>query len=156
MTGHMTILFLCIIEKQVRIGQTLRIRIGPLKGYLCRVIVLCRNDVTVKLDSQQKVLTVKCEHLSEVQAKGTTARLVGKGFVYIEAERQCHINEVTSDSPGDFDQLVHWHVMVLLIMAVNNTTKKVTVKLIPRIDLQALAAKLALERMGHVDEIVNT
>ncbi|KAK7269725.1 hypothetical protein RIF29_22460 [Crotalaria pallida] len=56
------------------IGQTLRIRIGPLKGYLCRVIALRRNDVTVKLDSQQKVLTVKCEHLSEVQAKGTAAR----------------------------------------------------------------------------------
>jgi len=39
------------------IGQTLRIRIGPLKGYLCRVIALRRTDVTVKLDSQQKVLT---------------------------------------------------------------------------------------------------
>lgn len=39
------------------IGQTLRIRIGPLKGYLCRVIALRRSDVTVKLDSQQKVLT---------------------------------------------------------------------------------------------------
>jgi len=81
------------------IGQTLRIRIGPLKGYLCRVIALRRSDVTVKLDSQQKVLTglfmtrtlvyfsfdildhcleqfvqkifftVKCEHLSEVQGK---------------------------------------------------------------------------------------
>jgi len=39
------------------IGQTLRIRIGPLKGYICRVIALRRADVTVKLDSQQKVLT---------------------------------------------------------------------------------------------------
>ncbi|XP_068491246.1 protein RNA-directed DNA methylation 3 isoform X2 [Phaseolus vulgaris] len=53
------------------IGQTLRIRIGPLKGYLCRVIALRRTDVTVKLDSQQKVLTVKCEHLSEVQGRST-------------------------------------------------------------------------------------
>ncbi|XP_057732820.1 protein RNA-directed DNA methylation 3 isoform X2 [Arachis stenosperma] len=53
------------------IGQTLRIRIGPLKGYLCRVIALRRYDVTVKLDSQQRVLTVKCEHLSEVQGKST-------------------------------------------------------------------------------------
>ncbi|KAL2947974.1 hypothetical protein AAZX31_20G100800 [Glycine max] len=53
------------------IGQTLRIRIGPLKGYICRVIALRRADVTVKLDSQQKVLTVKCEHLSEVQGKST-------------------------------------------------------------------------------------
>lgn len=39
------------------IGQTLRIRVGPLKGYLCRVIAIRRSDVTVKLDSQQKVLT---------------------------------------------------------------------------------------------------
>ncbi|XP_057428004.1 protein RNA-directed DNA methylation 3 isoform X2 [Lotus japonicus] len=53
------------------IGQTLRIRIGPLKGYLCRVIAIRRSDVTVKLDSQQKVLTVKSEHLSEVQGKST-------------------------------------------------------------------------------------
>ncbi|XP_019441366.1 PREDICTED: protein RNA-directed DNA methylation 3 [Lupinus angustifolius] len=59
------------------IGQTLRIRIGPLKGYLCRVIALRRTDVTVKLDSQQKVLTVKCEHLSEVQGKGTAVSTRG-------------------------------------------------------------------------------
>ncbi|KAE9618766.1 putative translation protein SH3 [Lupinus albus] len=59
------------------IGQTLRIRIGPLKGYLCRVIALCRSDVTVNLDSQQKVLTVKCEHLSEVQGKGTAVSTRG-------------------------------------------------------------------------------
>ena len=39
------------------IGQTLRIRVGPLKGYLCRVIAVRRSDVTVKLDSKQKVLT---------------------------------------------------------------------------------------------------
>ncbi|KAK7267785.1 hypothetical protein RIF29_20464 [Crotalaria pallida] len=204
------------------VGQTLRIRTGPLKGYLYRVIVLRRNDVTVKLDSQQKVLTVKCEHLSEVQAKGTAAsmlillhpsgklnaQLAGKGFVYIEAERQCHINEacngitgiyVTRVQPVPSNEVSHlfsvrprnneiavgtWaHVKsghykgdIAQIVAVNNTTKKVTVKLIPRIDLQALAAKLsfidkfrynakraslvqsrikALERMGHVDEIVN-
>ncbi|RDX94228.1 Protein RNA-directed DNA methylation 3, partial [Mucuna pruriens] len=59
------------------IGQTLRIRIGPLKGYLCRVIALRRSDVTVKLDSQQKVLTVKCEHLSEVQGKSTAISTSG-------------------------------------------------------------------------------
>ncbi|XP_058768688.1 protein RNA-directed DNA methylation 3 isoform X3 [Vicia villosa] len=53
------------------IGQTLRIRIGPLKGYLCRVTGIRRSDVTVKLDSQQKFLTVKSEHLSVVQGKST-------------------------------------------------------------------------------------
>ncbi|KAJ1436249.1 Transcription elongation factor Spt5, NGN domain [Sesbania bispinosa] len=58
-------------------GKTLRIRIGPLKGYLCRVIALRRSDVTVKLDSQQKVLTVKCEHLSEVQGKSTAMSTSG-------------------------------------------------------------------------------
>jgi len=39
------------------IGQTLRIRKGPLKGYLCRVVGIYRSDVTVKLDSLVKVIT---------------------------------------------------------------------------------------------------
>ena len=39
------------------IGQSLRIRMGPLKGYLCSVLAVYRFDVTVKLDSVQKVLT---------------------------------------------------------------------------------------------------
>ncbi|GAV92176.1 LOW QUALITY PROTEIN: KOW domain-containing protein/Spt5-NGN domain-containing protein, partial [Cephalotus follicularis] len=54
------------------IGQTLRIRIGPLKGYICRVIAIRYSDVTVKLDSQQKVLTVKSEHLAEVRGKSSS------------------------------------------------------------------------------------
>ncbi|XP_061363980.1 protein RNA-directed DNA methylation 3 [Gastrolobium bilobum] len=64
-------------DNMFSIGQTLRIRIGPLKGYLCRVIALRRSDVTVKLDSRQKVLTVKCEHLSEVQGKNTASSTSG-------------------------------------------------------------------------------
>ncbi|KAJ4720705.1 Transcription elongation factor Spt5 [Melia azedarach] len=51
------------------VGQTLRIRVGPLKGYLCRVLAVRYSDVTVKLDSQQKILTVKSEHLAEVRGK---------------------------------------------------------------------------------------
>ncbi|KAF9622414.1 hypothetical protein IFM89_031217 [Coptis chinensis] len=51
------------------VGQTLRIRIGPLKGHLCRVVAIYRSDITVKVDSQTKVLSVKCEHLSEVGMK---------------------------------------------------------------------------------------
>ncbi|KAK4385688.1 protein RNA-directed DNA methylation 3 [Sesamum angolense] len=51
------------------VGQSLRIRVGPLKGYLCRVLAVRRSDVIVKLDSQQKILTVKSEHLSEVRGK---------------------------------------------------------------------------------------
>jgi hypothetical protein len=86
------------------IGQTLRIRVGPLKGYLCRVLAIRHSDVTVKLDSQHKVLTgllmmglflfcwmwfghcydlspyvgipaVKSEHLSEVRGKSSTMSL---------------------------------------------------------------------------------
>ncbi|XP_010032136.2 protein RNA-directed DNA methylation 3 isoform X1 [Eucalyptus grandis] len=53
------------------VGQTLRIRVGPLKGYLCRVIAVRRSDITVKLDSQQKVLTVKSEHLAELRGRST-------------------------------------------------------------------------------------
>ncbi|XP_056847495.1 protein RNA-directed DNA methylation 3 isoform X2 [Raphanus sativus] len=49
------------------IGQKLRIRVGPLKGYLCRVIGLRYSDITVKLDSQHKIFTVKSEHLAEVR-----------------------------------------------------------------------------------------
>ncbi|XP_073016419.1 uncharacterized protein [Primulina eburnea] len=51
------------------VGQSLRIRVGPLKGYLCRVLAVRRSDVTVKLDSQKKILTVKSEHLSEVRGR---------------------------------------------------------------------------------------
>ncbi|TXG49433.1 hypothetical protein EZV62_025308 [Acer yangbiense] len=51
------------------VGQALRIRVGPLKGYLCRVLAIRYSDVTVKLDSQQKVLTVRSEHLAEVRGK---------------------------------------------------------------------------------------
>ncbi|KAI4373052.1 hypothetical protein MLD38_011220 [Melastoma candidum] len=53
------------------IGQTLRIRVGPLKGYLCRVIAIRRSEVTVKLDSQQRVLTVKSEHLAELRVRNS-------------------------------------------------------------------------------------
>ncbi|XP_022765470.1 protein RNA-directed DNA methylation 3 isoform X2 [Durio zibethinus] len=55
------------------VGQTLRIRVGPLKGYLCRVLAVRYSDVTVKLDSKQKVLAVKNEHLAEVQGKSFAA-----------------------------------------------------------------------------------
>lgn len=74
------------------VGQSLRIRIGPLKGYICRVLAVRRSDVTVKLDSKHKIITgmlantwihvfdvmlqskgvlflVKSEHLSEVRGR---------------------------------------------------------------------------------------
>ncbi|KAE8732383.1 Pectin lyase-like superfamily protein isoform 1 [Hibiscus syriacus] len=61
------------IDGMFSIGQTLRIRVGPLKGYLCRVLAVYRSDVTVKVGSKQKVLKVKNEHLAEVQGKSTAA-----------------------------------------------------------------------------------
>uniref|UniRef100_A0A0D9WID6 KOW domain-containing protein n=1 Tax=Leersia perrieri TaxID=77586 RepID=A0A0D9WID6_9ORYZ len=44
-------------EQLFSIGEMLRIRKGPLKGYLCRVVRIFRNDVTVKLDSLLKIVT---------------------------------------------------------------------------------------------------
>ncbi|XP_021745367.1 protein RNA-directed DNA methylation 3-like isoform X2 [Chenopodium quinoa] len=57
------------------VGQSVRIRIGPLKGYLCRVLAVRYSDVTVKLDSKHKVLTVKREHLSEVRGKNSASAI---------------------------------------------------------------------------------
>ncbi|CAN8257190.1 unnamed protein product [Cochlearia groenlandica] len=59
------------------IGQKLRIRVGPLKGYLCRVIALRYSEVTVKLDSQHKIFTVKSEHLAEVRDRNTVLSTSG-------------------------------------------------------------------------------
>ncbi|KAM0937231.1 putative ribosomal protein L2, domain 2 [Dioscorea sansibarensis] len=56
-------------EQTYAIGQTLRIRKGPLKGYLCRVVGVYRSDVTVKLDSLAKVLTVNENLLSLANLK---------------------------------------------------------------------------------------
>ncbi|XP_019198592.1 PREDICTED: protein RNA-directed DNA methylation 3 isoform X3 [Ipomoea nil] len=57
------------------VGQSVRIRVGPLKGFICRVLAVRQSDVTVKLDSRQKILTVKSEHLSEVHGKSSTISL---------------------------------------------------------------------------------
>ncbi|KAL2324054.1 hypothetical protein Fmac_023112 [Flemingia macrophylla] len=100
------------------IGQSLRIRIGPLKGYLCRVIGLRRSDVTVKLDSQQKVLTVKCEHLSEVQAK-STAVSTSFSMCYISGDPDSSSSKpfdllATEGSSGDmyFENWKGWNIGV--------------------------------------------
>ncbi|RLN00074.1 protein RNA-directed DNA methylation 3 [Panicum miliaceum] len=57
-------------EQLFSIGQMLRIRKGPLKGYLCRVVRIFRNDVTVKLDSLLKIVTVQAEFLSVPANRG--------------------------------------------------------------------------------------
>ncbi|KAD7479995.1 hypothetical protein E3N88_03131 [Mikania micrantha] len=57
------------------VGQPCRIRVGPLKGYMCRVMAIRYSDITVKLDSQHKILTVKAEHLAEVREKTSVVSL---------------------------------------------------------------------------------
>ncbi|AQK94713.1 Protein RNA-directed DNA methylation 3 [Zea mays] len=57
-------------EQLFSIGQMLRIRKGPLKGYLCRVVRIFRNDVTVKLDSLLKIVTVQADLLSVPANRG--------------------------------------------------------------------------------------
>uniref|UniRef100_A0A1D1Y2K9 Putative transcription elongation factor SPT5 1 n=1 Tax=Anthurium amnicola TaxID=1678845 RepID=A0A1D1Y2K9_9ARAE len=56
-------------DQPFTVGQTLRIRVGPLKGYLCRVVRIYRSDVTVKLDSLAKLITVNCNNLSDRNIK---------------------------------------------------------------------------------------
>ncbi|KAF8715860.1 hypothetical protein HU200_026817 [Digitaria exilis] len=57
-------------EQLFSVGQMLRIKKGPLKGYLCRVVKIFRNDVTVKLDSLLKIVTVQAEFLSVPANRG--------------------------------------------------------------------------------------
>ncbi|KAJ0470383.1 putative ribosomal protein L2, domain 2 [Helianthus annuus] len=58
-------------KEGLSVGQACRIRVGPLKGYMCRVMAIRYSDITVKLDSQHKILTVKSEHLVEVREKSS-------------------------------------------------------------------------------------
>ncbi|RVW12274.1 Protein RNA-directed DNA methylation 3 [Vitis vinifera] len=65
----------------------------------------------------------------DLQSLGTKLQIISafsvehvKGFIYIEADKQCDINE---------------------IVVVSDAQKKATVKLIPRIDLQAMAEKFS-------------
>ncbi|KAL6620493.1 hypothetical protein ACP70R_035632 [Stipagrostis hirtigluma subsp. patula] len=64
-------------EQLFSIGQMLRIRKGPLKGYLCRVVRIFRNDVTVKLDSLLKIVTVQAEFLSVPSNRGDSGAPAG-------------------------------------------------------------------------------
>nr|XP_043631460.1 protein RNA-directed DNA methylation 3 isoform X2 [Erigeron canadensis] len=59
------------------VGQPCRIRVGPLKGYICRVMAIRYSDITVKLDSQHKILTVKAEHLAELKGKSSGVSIGG-------------------------------------------------------------------------------
>jgi len=62
-------------KEGLSVGQSCRIRVGPLKGYMCRVMAIRYSDITVKLDSKHKILTVKSEHLVEVREKSAAISL---------------------------------------------------------------------------------
>lgn len=84
---------------------------GPMKGYLCRVLAVYRSEITVKLDSHREILrglalvsyswfyfrgrlhlccnfsyvlffAVKCEHLSKVHGESSAVSL-GYAFKYL-------------------------------------------------------------------------
>jgi len=66
-------------EQLFQVGEMLRIRKGPLKGYLCRVVRIFRNDVTVKLDSLLKIVTVQAEFLSVPVKRGDNSSSAPSG-----------------------------------------------------------------------------
>ncbi|KAL1828017.1 hypothetical protein ACET3Z_006429 [Daucus carota] len=51
------------------VGQSLKIRMGPLKGYCCQIVELSHSEIMVKLDSQPNAHAVKPEHLLGVQER---------------------------------------------------------------------------------------
>ncbi|BAT75072.1 hypothetical protein VIGAN_01287300 [Vigna angularis var. angularis] len=146
------------------------------------VMELMPNIWKVKCTVGRERLSALClmQKFADLFSLGTVLKIKSafavdhmKGFVYIEAERQCDINEACQGIPGIYVTRVAlvpnsevYHLFsvrnrtpeisegmwarikggnykgdLAQVVAVNNTRKKVTVKLIPRIDLQALAAK---------------
>ncbi|KQK05519.1 protein RNA-directed DNA methylation 3 isoform X2 [Brachypodium distachyon] len=91
-------------EQLFSIGEMLRIRKGPMKGYLCRVVRIFRNDVTVKLDSLLKIVTVQAEFLSVPTKRGDNSSSAAAGpfgtqdtsFFGSEAEKTSWNNGLTS------------------------------------------------------------
>uniref|UniRef100_J3M8P4 KOW domain-containing protein n=1 Tax=Oryza brachyantha TaxID=4533 RepID=J3M8P4_ORYBR len=83
-------------EQLFSIGETLRIRKGPLKGYLCRVVRIFRNDVTVKLDSLLKIVTVQAEFLSVPAKRGDNSSGAPTGPFGSEADKPSWNNGLPS------------------------------------------------------------
>ncbi|KAF9603486.1 hypothetical protein IFM89_036759 [Coptis chinensis] len=70
------------------VGQTLRIRIGPLKGHPCRVVAIYRSDITVKVDSQTKVLSEASGAPTKSNGWGGSASLTtGRDRVWLEGNQ---------------------------------------------------------------------
>ncbi|KAK1382547.1 CCHC-type domain-containing protein [Heracleum sosnowskyi] len=62
-----------------KVGQSLKIRMGPLKGYCCQIMALSHSEIMVKLDSQRNTLAVKPEHLVGVNERNTAKPSVVAG-----------------------------------------------------------------------------
>ncbi|KAK1308610.1 hypothetical protein QJS10_CPA09g00142 [Acorus calamus] len=56
------------------VGRTIKIRLGPFKGYRGRVTEVKDQTVRVELDSQMKIVTVKRDEISDAAATGTPFR----------------------------------------------------------------------------------
>lgn len=79
----------------------MRIRVGPLKGYICRVLAIRYSDVTVKLDSKQKVLTGLFININLVSVDHGTIKSVMLLFLFclIIIIVKCeHLSEVRGKS----------------------------------------------------------
>uniref|UniRef100_A0A0E0DTM4 KOW domain-containing protein n=1 Tax=Oryza meridionalis TaxID=40149 RepID=A0A0E0DTM4_9ORYZ len=83
-------------EQLFSIGEMLRIRKGPMKGYLCRVVRIFRNDVTVKLDSLLKIVTVQAEFLSVPAKRGDNSSGAPSGPFGSEADKPSWDNGLPS------------------------------------------------------------
>lgn len=56
------------------IGRTVKIRLGPFKGYRGRVVDIHGPSVRIELESQMKVVTVNRDHLADTPTTATAAR----------------------------------------------------------------------------------
>ncbi|WOG87987.1 hypothetical protein DCAR_0207220 [Daucus carota subsp. sativus] len=85
------------------VGQSLKIRMGPLKGYCCQIQELSHSKIMVKLDSQPNAHAVKPEHLLGVQERSPAKpsvqariRKISRGKEKIQRKSDAGKNAATS------------------------------------------------------------
>ncbi|KAF6140267.1 hypothetical protein GIB67_000315, partial [Kingdonia uniflora] len=86
-------------DETFSIGQTLRNRVGPLKGHLCHVMAIHPSHVIVKIDSQKNLVSVKREDLSEGSMK--SVRILDSNSVKAFDEPQTQQCSMGKDERGD-------------------------------------------------------
>ncbi|XP_074357445.1 protein RNA-directed DNA methylation 3-like isoform X2 [Apium graveolens] len=91
-----------------KVGQSLKIRMGPLKGYRCQIMALSHSEIMVKLDSQPDTLPVKPEHLIGVHERNSAkpSALAG-GKEKIRKKGDAGRNAATSS--GSEQQSKNWN-----------------------------------------------